>query len=81
MSQKLYVVMINDRHTDPEPYVFSTPEAAIDYARSEAHEYARTPEGVEEEPIEGWLYYARYSGEGDSVWVIAKTLDDPSERP
>lgn len=48
MSQKLYVVMINDRHTDPEPYVFSTPEAAIDYARSEAHEYARTPEGVDE---------------------------------
>ena len=77
----IYVAMVKDRHCDPEPYVFTTPEAAIEYARSEAHEYARTPEDVEEETIDGWLYYARYSCEGDSVWVVGKVLDRPEDKP
>lgn len=72
---KVYVAMICDRHADPEPYVFSTPEAAIEYARSEAHEYAHSAEDVEESAIDGWLYHATYSGEGDSVWVVEKELD------
>lgn len=72
---KIYVAMINDRHTDPEPYMFSTAEAAIEYARRCAHEYAHQPEDVEEDEIGGWLYYASYSGESDSVWVIEKELD------
>lgn len=73
----VYVAMICDRHTDPEPYVFTTAEAAIDYARSCAVACAREPEDVEESAIDGWLYHATYSEEGDSVWVIAKTLDQP----
>jgi hypothetical protein len=74
---KLYVAMIEDRHTDPEPFVFSTPEAAVEFARSQAVNGARGGFEVEEEPIDGWLFYARYSDEGDSVWVIEKTLDTP----
>ena len=35
---KIYVAMIADRHSDTEPYPFSTPEAAIDYARRTAAE-------------------------------------------
>jgi len=76
---KIYIAVINDRHTDTEPYPFSTAEAAIGYARKCAHEYARDAEDVEEEPLEGWLYYATYSGEGDSVWVVEKELDQPGE--
>jgi len=72
----VYVVMIQDRHADPEPYVFSTAEAAIAYARQHALEYASSPDDVEEEPVDGWLYHARYSGESDSVWVIEKELWD-----
>jgi hypothetical protein len=71
---KVYVVMICDRHCDPEPYVFETPEDAIAYARSEAVEGARVPENIVEEHIPAWLYYARYSPEGDSVWVIEKDV-------
>jgi len=74
----VYVAMINDRHCDPEPYVFSTAEAAIGYARSTAMEYARSHGDFEEHispPPGGWLYYATYSVEGDSVWVVEKEVD------
>jgi hypothetical protein len=50
---KLYVAMIADRHSDTEPYVFSTPEAAIDYARAAATEYASMPSDVREEAGRG----------------------------
>lgn len=73
----LYVAMICDRHTDPEPFVFTTPELAIDYARTAMAEYARDPADIEEQPIDGWLYHATYSVEGDSVWVVEKELNQP----
>jgi len=74
---KIYVVMVNDRHTDPEPYVFSTAERAIEYARQATQEYAHGPEDIDETlpPPAGWLYSASYSVEDDSVWVIEKELD------
>lgn len=72
---KIYVAMIADRHSDTEPYPFSTPEAAIDYARRTAAEYAHRPEDIDEIETDGWLYHATYSGESDSVWVVEKELD------
>lgn len=75
----VYVAMICDRHTDPEPSVFTTPEAAIGYARAEVQDYARHPESIEEhEPPDGWLYYATWSNEGDSAWVLERELDPES---
>lgn len=71
----VYVVMVEDRHTDPEPFVFSTAEAAITFARREAHDLSHGDDQVEESDIGGWLYYATYSNEGDRVWVIEKTID------
>lgn len=74
MSKTLYVVMVNDRHCEPEPELFTTAEQAIAYARSEAEQYARTPDDIDETPIRGWLYHASWGAEGDSIWVIAKTV-------
>lgn len=71
----IFIAMIRDRHSDPEPYPFTTPEAAIAFARKTAHEYALEPSDVEELETDGWLYHATYSPEGDSVWVVDKTLD------
>ncbi len=76
---KLYVVMVNDRHTDPEPNVFSDPSAAVEYARATAKASARRDEDFEETPVAGWLYHATYSVEGDSVWVVEKELDAPDD--
>jgi formylmethanofuran dehydrogenase subunit E-like metal-binding protein len=70
----VYVAMINDRHADPEPTVFTTAEAAIAFARQKAIDYAHDPADVEYDDIPGWLFHARYSVEGDSVWVIAKEV-------
>ena len=80
---KVYVAMIADRHTDPEPEVFSTAEAAIGYARdfalAESTYGSRTGEHYEERPVEGWLFQATYTCEGDSVWVVEKELDLPED--
>lgn len=69
--------MIADRHTDTEAFPFSTAEAAIQFAKDSAEENARTEDDIEEEEVEGFIYHARYSCEGDSVWVVEREMDDP----
>jgi len=69
----VYVVMLCDRHADPEPAVFTTEAAALDRAREIAADWL-----VEDEPPAGWLYYAEHPTEDDAVWVVACTLDEPS---
>lgn len=83
---KVYVAMTEDRHTDPEAEVFTTPDAAIAFARTRAEDWMSNAEGEDddgvlrddyyphEEQVDGTLYYAEYSTEGDSVWVIEKEL-------
>jgi hypothetical protein len=74
---KIYIAMLNDRHTDAEPFPCSTPERAIERARTLAVENSRDDGASidESETPDGWLYHAIYSCEGDSVWVIEKDLD------
>lgn len=72
---KIYVAIIEDRHTDPYVELFTTPEAAIEYAKEEALKGARGDASqVKEEPIEGWLYHANFSCEGDHVRVLEKEV-------
>jgi hypothetical protein len=73
---KVYVAMIADRHADPEPEVFTTSEAAINYVERWAKAHARVPENIVEEEAEGWLFCLEYSPEGDSVWVVEKHLHE-----
>lgn len=70
-NQRVYVVMVNDRHTDPEPFVFSTEDAAVAFARETARDWLVELLGA----AEGWLYYAKHPTESDEVWVVAKMLD------
>jgi len=75
-GMELYVVMVNDRHTDTDAYVFSTQEAALDFARHTAQDWL-----VEDpEPPTGWLYYAEHPTEEDSIWVERKFLDEPDRK-
>jgi hypothetical protein len=74
---KIYVAMICDRHSDPEPYLFTTAQAAIDFARDQALDNALDAEDFDEsETPDGWLYYASYSEEGDNVWVLEKEIEE-----
>jgi len=72
----VYVVVINDRHCDPQAYVWSTAALAISYAKKQAASLAHRPEDISEEEIDGWLWYATYGVEGDSVWVVERVLDE-----
>lgn len=73
-SKKIYVVLVEDRHTDVDVEVFTDRSAAIAFAKQEALDNARHPEGIEEEDIEGYIYYCRYSAESDCVSVVEKEL-------
>lgn len=83
---KLYVALVDDRHIDPTASVFSTAEAAIEYARRQYEDHRpddlddeelADAEIGEHEPHDGLLYHATYSTEGDAVWVYETTLDVP----
>jgi len=73
----VFVVMVDDRHDDPEPHLFSTETAALEFAREEVAHLARHGAEVEEVDVDGWLYHAGVGDEGDSVWVVEKRVDDP----
>lgn len=73
----IYIVIVEDRHTDTECYPFDSVDAAIAFAKEEAADIG-TPV---EEAIDGWLYAARCSSEGDYVRVVEKTLNAGAEYP
>lgn len=71
---EIYIVIVEDRHTDVEVIPFASKDAAILVARSLAKQYCRHEEDYEECDIKGYLFNAVYSCEGDSITVIAKEL-------
>lgn len=70
---RVFVVVNEDSHYDTDVSVFATQDAAITYARDVADEGSRG-RGYDEEQIEGWLFYANYSPETGSVWVMEKGI-------
>jgi hypothetical protein len=79
---EIWIVVIDDRHTDPEVTVFTDAAAATAFAERQIQNYAHHPELIEPEDRElnkamtdaGWIWYCRYSSEGDSAWVIRSEL-------
>jgi hypothetical protein len=79
----VYIVIIEDRHADTDVEPFSSEELAILRAGELAASYMRDP--VEPDDIEyglneamvrdGWVWYCRYSCEGDSVRVLRREMD------
>jgi hypothetical protein len=81
----VYVVIIEDRHVDTDVEVYSSQALAILRAGQLAMLYMRHP--VEADDIDwglnesmvrnGWMWYCRYSCEGDSVRVLHREIDKP----
>ena len=72
----VYIVLIEDRHSDPEVKVFSTSQKAIREAKKIAKVGSNhNSSEIEERIITGWLYYATYSCENDCVRVEEKVID------
>jgi hypothetical protein len=74
----LFVVIVEDRHADVDVRVFSSAERAVEAAKQDAVDNARSPESIEEEDLTGAgiLYFATWSTEGDCVSVVTRPLDD-----
>jgi len=75
---KIYIVVVQDRHSDPSFYPFTNPDKAIEVAKKLAKEYARFPEDYQEHDCgksQGWLFFADYSCESDCVMVVTTELD------
>jgi hypothetical protein len=81
----IYLVITDDRHADPEVTPFADEAGALAFAEQEVERNARHPGSIELADRElndamrndGWLWYCRYSTEGDSVRVVRRELRKP----
>jgi len=75
----MFVAIWQDRHTDTEVYCFSEAEKAIEWAKKwvrESDRHGELDETMSSAMINGgWLYYGRYSCEGDNIRVVECTVD------
>ncbi len=72
---KVYVLVIEDRHSDTDVRVFADKDKAIESARKLAQEYCRFVEDYQEKQIADWVFHVEYSCEGDSVTVHEREVD------
>jgi hypothetical protein len=75
-SREVFIVITEDRHTDVEVDVFGDEQSAITHAKKIANEHCRHEEDYEEQKIEGWIFSAIYSCEGDCVRVEKKPIKE-----
>ena len=84
---KVYVVLWEDRHTDPDIIVYANKEEAITYAQNNVkkamdeggYEVEEDGEYGDQELNDtmlqaGWVYYGRYSCEGDCISVLEREV-------
>ena len=73
----IYVVMVDDRHTDPEAHLFSHPRAAINFAKTQSEIYGEPTATMSEEDLiaVGWLFCAQWERHGLSIWILPKEVD------
>lgn len=71
----MYILIIEDRHSDTSAHPFTMKETAIANAKHIAKKYARQESDYEEQEIDGWDFYATYSCEGDCVRVEKQPVD------
>ena len=75
---ELYIVIVEDRYSDVEAMPYTSKEKAVEVAKSLAKKYCRHQDDYQEHDYgkdSGWLFYANYSCESDSVRVVTTTLD------
>lgn len=76
---ELYVVIIEDRQLDVKVMPYSDKDTAIKVAKKLAKTFCVDQDDYEEHDYGrdvGWLFYANYSSEGESVRVVTTTLDE-----
>jgi len=72
-KMKVYVAIVEDRHTDTDIQVFRDKEKAIEWAKRQAKANGRGSK-LEETDVPDWVYSAFYGTGGDSVRVEEKEI-------
>jgi len=75
---EIFTAICEDRHVDTHVRVFDTLDKAITYAKKFIGNNTRHSEDIQKSDVDGWLYYATYSCEGDFVRVESSILNDVS---
>ncbi len=84
-KQFVYALLIEDRQADAEVRIFSTEKKAVKFAKEVCVENAKRPDDYDEQELsdfmqkQGWVFYAKYSPQGDCVTVLKREVDDPSD--
>ena len=65
---QVFLVILENRHTDVQVEVFSDEAKAVERAKAIVEDYDYEPEEPDEE-IDGWIFNATLSPEGDAVRV------------
>ena len=77
-NNKIYIVIIEDKHIDTLVFPYSSAEKAIACARAFV-KLMSTKSGVYEEhdygKDNGWLYFGQYTDEGDNAHVVTSEMD------
>ena len=71
----IWIVLIEDRHSDVDARPFSSEEQAAEYARSQVDDTDLPDELNDAMRKDGWVLYIPYGAEGDCVRVVKRTMD------
>jgi hypothetical protein len=74
INNRVFVVLIEDRHADVDVEVYTDRDKAIARGRELAKEYCRYEDDYEENTNPAWLFNATYSCEGDNITVYEREL-------
>ncbi len=71
----IWIVLVQDRHSDVDARPFSSEERAIEYARSQVDDTDLPDDLNDAMRADGWVLYVPYGTEGDCVRVVKRTMD------
>lgn len=72
---EVWIVLVEDRHSDVDARPFSSEGRAAEYARSQVDDTDLPDELNDAMRRDGWVLYIPYGTEGDHVRVVKRTMD------
>ena len=71
----VFLVIIEDRHVDPEYHLYLYENTALDFAKSTATQLCNDNDEPYEEKDYGDLFFVNFSCEGDHVRMVKTSLN------
>lgn len=71
----IYIAVCEDRFQGTLIRAFDNEDKAVDYAKKFVVDNAYSPGDIEKETVEGWIYFCKYAGDDDYVYVVKTRLN------